>query len=119
MTNFYTKLLLLFLVVGTFSLSLSSVAKAGGYTVSWIPNYKTDCPSSCKQTMVKFAIPGGVNANTGRASFFVCITEVGKEWRTGYNQWEKNSCTIGIRGKEHQGKKYYCLCSTVPQSPMK
>ena len=117
MTNFHTKLLVL-VFLGTLGLSLSSVAKAAGYAVAWIPNYKTDCPSSCRKTGFKFAIPGGVNANTGRVSFFVCITKVGEEWRTGYNQWDKNSCIIAINGKEHHGEKYYCLCSGVPQQPM-
>jgi hypothetical protein len=118
MSNFSAKLFLVILV-GTLGLGLSSIANAAGYVVGWIPNYETDCPSSCGKTGLKFAIPGGVDTKTGRASFFVCITKVGKEWRVGYNQWDKNSCAIGIDGKEHQGEKYYCLCSTVPQSPMK
>jgi hypothetical protein len=118
MSNFSAKLFLV-IFLGTLGLGFSSVTNAAGYNVGWIPNYETDCPSSCKRTMLKFAIPGGVDANTGMASFFICVTQVGDEWRTGYNQWDKNSCTIGINGKEHQGEKYYCLCSTVPQQPMK
>ena len=112
-----TKLLLL-IFLGTLGLSFSSVANAAGYNVAWIANHGKNCPSSCRQTGVKFPIPGGVDANTGKGSFFVCITKVRKEWRTGYNQWDKSSCTIGIGDKVYQGEKYYCLCSTVPQQPM-
>jgi hypothetical protein len=117
MLNFLAKLFFVILV-GSLGLGLSSVANADDRVmIDWVPSYEANCPKSCKKTGLKFAFASGFDYSINRGSFFVCITKVGKEWRAGYNQWDKDSCTIGINGKEHEGKEYYCLCSTKPKQP--
>ncbi|MEK8019475.1 MAG: hypothetical protein VSS75_021595 [Candidatus Parabeggiatoa sp.] len=111
-----TKLFLM-IFLGTLSLGLSSVAKAELF-VNWVPAHKgLDCFSSCGKTSLKFPIPTGVDHQTSKPSFFICVTHQrrGGEWRGGFNKWDENSCATTFDGKEFLGTDYYCLCTNNPR----
>jgi hypothetical protein len=61
-------------ILGTLSLGLSSVAKADLYVQWYFADKKLDCPSTCQETGLKYAIPTGVDIKTGKPSFYICVT---------------------------------------------
>jgi hypothetical protein len=102
-------------LLGILSLGLSSIAKADLH-VQWISaDKKLDCPSTCQETILKYAIPTGIDYKTGKPSFYICVTHKGHEWRAGYNINGGNSCISAFDGKEYHGTAYYCRCTNDPR----
>jgi len=110
-------------LLGTISLSLSSVAKAD---VMWIKAERQACPTVCQQTIFKFAVPAGINPRATKARgteqvYYVCATDIGLAgWRVGFNieYYPPGRCYTGFRKSEHYGESYYCLCSDKPMKPI-
>jgi hypothetical protein len=119
MSNSYIKLSVVVLL-GTLSLGLSSVAKADLF-VQWLladkRMEKMDCISTCSQNpVIKFPIPTGIDRNTGKPSFFICVTHKesrrSSEWRAGFNKTGENSCVSAFDNDEvYHGTEYYCQCT--------
>lgn len=115
MSKSYVKLSLL---VGALTLGLSNVAQADIYYNWLIAIDKLDCPSTCKKNpAIKFAIPTGIDHNSGKPSFFMCVTskERGGEWHPGFNTWGKSTCTTAFGDEVYHGEQYYCLCTNNPR----
>jgi hypothetical protein len=110
MSKTFTKLSL---VMGVLGLGFSSVAKAD---VVWIETINQYCPTLCKKTDYKFAVPGGINPRATKARgsesvYYVCATHL-SGWRIGYNiDYRPQRCYTGFRGSEYYREHYFCLCS--------
>ena len=106
-----------FLVIffGTLSLGFSSVAKAD-LSVQWLfADKKLDCPSNCKKTGLKYAVPTGIDQMTGKPSFYICVTYKDRGWQVGFNKNGENSCISVFDDKAHHGTQYYCQCTNNPR----
>jgi len=99
-------------ILGLLSLGFSSVAEAHKSYVQWyFADKKLDCPSTCGETGLKFAMPTGVDRRTGKLSFYMCLTSKERGWRPGFNRNGEKSCVSAFDGKEYHGVQYYCLCT--------
>jgi len=110
----------LVVLLGTLSLGLSSQAIAmRGLIVNWTSApKKLDCPSTCGKTLLKHAVPTGLD-RTGKPSFNICLAfgkdSWGSEGRVGFNLNGESSCITVIDKKMHSSSRYYCQCSNDPR----
>jgi hypothetical protein len=119
MLNFYKKLSVVVLL-GSLSLSLSSIAQATPTFINWMPaSKKLDCPMTCKARK-KYVIMSGTDHKDGKP-ISICTTKKKKrgEWLVGYNLWKENTCAVVAGDEVYHGKDYFCLCTNKMLQPLR
>jgi len=111
------KKLAVVVLFGSLTLGFSSVARADLY-MQWVRPNKTDCPSVCGKTGLKYPVPTGIDEK-GKLSFHICLAFGDDKWgrgtRVGFNRNGELSCITVVDNKMYSSKEYYCQCSNDPR----